>query len=633
MGRKVATRRAIVARGKRGYFLQKNNVPSPSTCHSKGIFFKKKYCTHNMATLRFAAFFLTFFGTFSTTSAQQRTWCNPIDLDYRYNFEQLNERISYRSAADPVIVPHKGEYYLFATISGGYWRSRDLLRWQFIQPSMWPMEDICAPAALSVRDTLFLFQSTFVQRPIFYTTTPETGQLHFYNRWMPMMPGGLGPWDPGIFYDEDYDRWYMYYGSSNVFPIYGIELDYKHRLAYKGTSKEMFFLHPEEHGWERFGPNHTSPIKPFMEGATVNKHRGKYYLQYGAPGTEYNVYANGVYVADQPLGPYAYAPYNPFAYKPGGWLMGCGHGNTFADNYGNYWNTGTPWVAVNWNFERRMNMFPAGFDADGQMFANARFGDYPHYLATRKWTDPNELFAGWMLLSYQKPCTASSTRNEFIANNLTDENIRTFWVAGTNQAGQWATIDLQKNCEVRAFQINYTDYQSDIFSNDSTVYLQFKMWHSTDGNRWLPLADYSQVRENRPNLYHELSQPVVTRFIRFENVYVPTPNLALSDIRVFGLGGGKPPTTPNDLRVVRQTDGRNCDITWRKTPNVQGYNIRWGISRDKLYQTYQVWHDPSPTPTQSLELRALNLGVGYWFAIESFDENGVSQLGPAVEIK
>ncbi|UYK66828.1 hypothetical protein NG831_00930 [Xanthomonas sacchari] len=34
----------------------------------------------------------------------QRSYANPIDLDYRYNFEQLNEGISYRTGADPVFV-------------------------------------------------------------------------------------------------------------------------------------------------------------------------------------------------------------------------------------------------------------------------------------------------------------------------------------------------------------------------------------------------------------------------------------------------------------------------------------------------------------------------------------------------
>src|SRR6478672_11465716 len=155
----------------------------------------------------------------------QKTYCNPMDINYQYNFEQLNENISYRSGADPVIVNHKGEYYLFVTISGGYWHSKDLLHWDYIHPSKWPMEDICAAAALSVRDTLYLFQSTFDQRPIFFTTTPENGQLRFYNRWLPQLPKDVGPWDPDIFYDEENNTWYMYWGSSNLYPIYGAELD------------------------------------------------------------------------------------------------------------------------------------------------------------------------------------------------------------------------------------------------------------------------------------------------------------------------------------------------------------------------------------------------------------------------
>jgi hypothetical protein len=35
-----------------------------------------------------------------------------------------------------------------------------------------------------------------------------------------------------------------------------------------------------------------------LEGAWVTKHDGKYYLQYAAPGTEYNIYADGVYVSN-----------------------------------------------------------------------------------------------------------------------------------------------------------------------------------------------------------------------------------------------------------------------------------------------------------------------------------------------
>ena len=78
------------------------------------------------------------------------------------------------------------------------------------------------------------------------------------------------------------------------------------------------------HGWERFGRDHRDTIKPFTEGAWMTKFNGRYYLQYGAPGTEYNVYANGTYVGDHPLGPFTYAPYNPVSYKPGGFVTRCG---------------------------------------------------------------------------------------------------------------------------------------------------------------------------------------------------------------------------------------------------------------------------------------------------------------------
>ena len=99
-----------------------------------------------------------------------------------------------------------------------------------LAPHQWPKEDMCAPAAISVGGKLYLFQSTFEQRPIWVTTTPETGRLEHFNPLLPQMPGAAGPWDPAFFHDEETDRWFMYFGSSNLFPIYGIELDYTNRL-------------------------------------------------------------------------------------------------------------------------------------------------------------------------------------------------------------------------------------------------------------------------------------------------------------------------------------------------------------------------------------------------------------------
>lgn len=560
----------------------------------------------------------------------QKTFCNPVDINYRYNFEQLNDSISYRSGADPVVVNHNGEYFLFVTISGGYWHSKDLVNWKFITPSRWPFEDMCAPAALSYKDTLFLFQSTFDKRPILYSTSPETGKLEFYNRWMPQLPPLIGPWDPALFYDEELDKWYMYWGSSNTYPLFGSELDKRKRLAYKGSYKELLYLHPEEHGWERFGPDHTSEIVPFTEGAWMTKHNGKYYFQYGAPGTEYNVYANGTYVGDHPLGPFTYAPYNPVSYKPGGFVTGAGHGNTFKDNFGNYWNTGTPWVAVNWNFERRIAMFPAGFDKDDQMFSNTRFGDFPHYLPTKKWESKDELFTGWMLLSYKKPAQASSQKDTFDVARITDDNPRTFWVANENKEGEWVVVDLKKEQQVNAVQVNFTDYKSDIYDPfDPKIYTQFRLYHSLDGKKWEKLADLSNEKRDRPNAYIELQNSIRARYIKYEHIYVASPNLAISDIRVFGNGLGKAPKTPGKFTVKRDSDSRNAFVSWDKVEGAVGYNILWGIAKDKLYQTYQIFADKPSTK----EVRALTKGVSYYFAIEAFNESGVSKRSEVVFIQ
>ena len=159
-------------------------------------------------------------------SAPIQTYANPLDIDYRYNFEHMNQGISYRSGADPVIVPHRGEYYLFLTVSGGYWRSKDLLHWSYVTPTRWPFEDIVAPAALSVRDTLYLLQSTTVPRPILFSTAPEMGRLEFYHRLLPSPPGALSPWNEppatpkgsGIDYPRDARTLELYHEATGKAP-------------------------------------------------------------------------------------------------------------------------------------------------------------------------------------------------------------------------------------------------------------------------------------------------------------------------------------------------------------------------------------------------------------------------------
>jgi hypothetical protein len=595
----------------------------------------------------------------ATTAAAQgqpapgaRTYANPIDIDYRYNFEQVNEGISYRTGADPAVVSHRGAYYLFLTLADGYWRSTNLVDWTFITPSRWPLQSVVAPAAWSDGERLFLMPATMEPEAILVSDAPETGKLEFLTRRTPVLPGAVaegaedylqpgqvppGPWDPALFKDDD-GRWYLYWNSSNVFPIYGIELDPKRALAYMGQPKPLISLDPQQHGWERFGPDHSgayadgTPVKPYVEGAWMTKVNGRYYLQYAAPGTEYNVYANGTYVSNSPLGPFAYAPYNPVAYKPGGFVHGAGHGSTFQDAFGNWWNTGTPWIGYNWPFERRVAMFPARFEADGQMEVSTRFGDFPHYVPDRKVEDPDALFTGWMLLSYRKTAVASSTLGEFDAGRVTDEDPQTFWVAARNAPGETVTIDLGKVDTLRAIQVDFADYRSGRFADAPDIYTEFALEASLDGKSWRPLAQTSPERRDRPNAYFELPKPERARFVRYVHGHVGAAHLAISEIRVFGNADGEAPASPKGLAVRRDCDGRNAQIAWRAAPGAVGYNIRWGLRPDRLTLTYQLFADRLEASRPSYSLRALNVGQAYFVAVEAFNETGVSTLGRVVPL-
>ena len=568
---------------------------------------KKSYCI--------AWLMLLFVGSLH---AQYRTttYCNPLNLDYTYPFHNSHLGKSYRSGADPAVVEFRGEYYMFVTRSWGYWHSKDLLNWDFITPEKWYFEGCNAPAAHNYKDSvLYVCGNPSGAMSILYTDNPKRGDW----KAVPSVLHDLQ--DPALFIDDD-ERAYMYWGSSNRWPIRGKELDMKNKfLPIAKKLDSLLFLRPDIHGWERFGENHTSDIKPFIEGAWMTKHNGKYYLQYAAPGTQFNVYGDGVYVGKSPLGPFEYAAHNPFCYKPGGFATGAGHGSTVCGPGGIYWHFGTIHLSINYKFERRLCMFPTFFDEDGAMYSDTYFGDYPHYSpdqVSRQTTSGG--FRGWMLLSYGKPVKASSQLESYPVENVTDENLKTFWVAEKNDDKQWVEIDLEEVSDVYALQLNFFDYEETGFwGRMPNLRQRYLVEASVDGARWRVLVDYRNSFRDAPHNYIELDQPIEARYIRYRHHYVPGKNLAMGDIRVFGLGRGKKPATVKGFTVVREADERNARISWKSVKGAQGYNVLWGVAPDKLYSSWMVYGD------NSLDLRALTVGQKYYFAIESFNENGISQ--------
>ncbi|HEY9112157.1 MAG TPA: discoidin domain-containing protein, partial [Rhodanobacteraceae bacterium] len=229
---------------------------------------------------------------------------------------------------------------------------------------------------------------------------------------------------------------------------------------------------------------------------------------------------------------------------------------------------------------------------------------------------------GWMLLSYHKHATASSQLPGFPPANAADENPRTFWVAANANPGQTLTLDLGGPRTVRAVQVNYADYKSGRYGDAPDIVTQFRLEGSRDGKRWTTLADLSHSKRDRANAYVELDRPARIRYVRYVHVHVGAQHLAISDLRVFGNADGRPPAAPELVSATRLSDARDAEIVWKPVPGAVGYNVRWGLAPDRLYETYQRFADQ---PTK-LTLTALNKGVRYVVAVEAFDERGVSKL-------
>ncbi|MDW7693282.1 family 43 glycosylhydrolase [Flammeovirgaceae bacterium SG7u.111] len=559
----------------------------------------------------------------STTFAQHTqasTYCNPINIDYTYMIYNAHKNISYRSGADPAVVEFRNEYYMFVTRSMGYWHSTDLNNWEFITPEKWYFEGSNAPAAFNYKDSvLYVTGNPSGSMSILCTDNPKKGDW----KAVPSILNNLQ--DPDLFIDDD-GQAYMFWGSSNTYPIRGRKLDKNQRFKPSDEVVELFKLDGEKHGWERFGENHADTVlKGYMEGAWLTKHEGKYYMQYAAPGTEFNVYGDGVYVSDSPLGPYEYAPNNPVSYKPGGFMNGAGHGSTVIGPQETYWHFASMSLSLNVNWERRICMYPTYFDDEGLMHTETYFGDYPHFAPAT--SGKQGKFTQWMLLSYKKPMKASSVVEKFSPENAVDEDSKSFWLAEENDDKQWLEIDLQNPAMIYAIQVNYQDYQSEFFGKVSGLMHRYSIEGSLDGAQWFTLVDRKNNYKDVPNDYVELGTPQKARFIRYKNIKVPTPNLAISGLRVFGKGEGKAPKQIKKFTAKRASDKRDAMIEWETQANCQGYNVLWGIAPDKLYSSWLVYDK------NELELKSLTVDQEYFFAVEAFNENGVSTRSPIIKLE
>jgi Beta-xylosidase len=577
--------------------------------------------------------------------------CNPVNMEYKYQYtEVMGATVRYREAADPTLVRFNGKYFLFPSMTAGFLASDDLTDWTFHPLKDLPIYDY-APDARVIGDYLYFSASSKSKNCSFYKTKdPIEGIFE-------EIEGAFPFWDPNLFADDD-GRVYLYWGCSNLTPIYGVELN-PEDMKPLGEPIPLIYGNNTVIGYERSGENHVpkSPEEieeivrnvargnphlpeeqlatirkalgndPYIEGAWMDKHNGKYYLQYASPGTQYNIYADGVYVGDHPLGPFRLAKNNPFSYKPGGFLPGAGHGSNCEDEHGSLWHASTMRVSVNHIFERRIGLWPAGFDQDGELYCNQRYGDWPFKVERARmdpWSDPE-----WMLLSYGKPAKASSFEEGNEPVKATDENVQTWWRAASNSPGEWLEVDLEQECDVYAVQINFADDRTNVvlpegaalqegrFIDDCRHFTRWILEGSLDGKEYFVIENKSEAATDLPHDFIIREAGLKVRYLRCTVKEVPFGEPAcLSGLRAFGIGVGERPKQVGGVRTELLSE-LDLAVEWDKDEAV-GYNVLWGHAPDKLYHSHMVFG------SNRLTIKALIQDRPLYVRVDAFNEVGIA---------
>ena len=567
----------------------------------------------------------------ASSFAQPKTFCNPLNLDYRV---RETKGVWARHGADPVVILFKNRYYLFSTWElPGYRVSDDLVNWKaipFAAPEEIVGKQYTAAAVNQIGDWLYYteFGKADKRVAMYRTQDPDSGK---WEKCSDLLPAYA---DPCLFVDPPTKKVYMYYGLEK--PIHGVELD--PTSAFKeveGTNKQLMpavdpDAHPED-GWEvctwdnneaSKGMRSKGTFNPCREGSWMTFFNGKYYLQYASPGTTVPGYADGLLMGESPLGPFTYSQQSPISQKDSGFITSAGHSCLFQDRYGNWWRAVTMLIGVHERMERRIGLFPAGFDKDGVLFTRTDT-DAPIALPTSTRDPLGEIGPKWSVISYNKPATASSTLDEnHAAKFAADEEIRTWWSAKTGDATEWLQVDLGAAMDVCAIQVNLfeQDYQgAERIEND---YHRFTVSALTDGEKWDQVIDRSKNNVASPHTYVDLEKPVQARYLKLQNVYMPGHGkFAVSDFRAFGPGEGEAPKPVTDLKAKRnEKDRRQVELSWKPADGATSYLVRYGIDATKLYHHHLVRGGAST----SLTLYSLNHTPTYFFRIDALNDAGTA---------
>lgn len=244
------------------------------------------------------------------------------------------EQIAY---ADPTIVRKGGYYYLTGTANEkpqGFSMlvSKDLKNWTSVGrlltegPQVFGNKGFWAPQ-LYLNGKTWQLAYTANEQVAVAESASLTGP--FTQKQVKAVDASEKNIDPFVFTDDD-GKTYLYHVRFNNGNYLWVAAYDKNTMSIDHSTLKKCLDNTE--AWENT-PDY--PAAPIMEGPTVIKHKGKYYLFYSANHFMSRDYAVGYAVADSPMGPWHKPANNRIIHRSTVGENGSGHGDVFADKKGN----------------------------------------------------------------------------------------------------------------------------------------------------------------------------------------------------------------------------------------------------------------------------------------------------------
>ena len=379
--------------------------------------------------------------------------------------------------ADPSLVQHQGNYYLYATLDPwggetlGCWESADFKNWTY-RVLNWPTKTACKSPTGG---------SAGVWAPS--VVRAANGRFYMYvsvhnEVWVGVADHPLGPWtnalgdkplvdstfrpgfhmiDAEAFIDDD-GQAYLYWGSG---------------LNWKNGRCWAVKLNPDMKSFE--GEVHDVTPAHYFEGPFMVKRNGRYFLMNSTGKTTEETYAVQYAVGDTPFGPFTDGPNTPVLVSDkAANILSPGHHAVFSKDGRDYILYHRHSIPFDRKFiGRQVCVDELKFTPSGLIEKIVPTHTGPSFLRGRNDGRINLAASAVATASSQKDASTGPAR-------VLDDNYATRWAAAA--AGAWLQLDLGKEQAVASQELRF-EYAWKSYA--------FTLETSLDGERWSTLVDYT----------------------------------------------------------------------------------------------------------------------------------------------